>query len=289
MGSARFLFSRLLLLSMLSLLMISCQSGTDTVNSNTQPPTQGIVSDDDSANSSPDESPSDSSSGGGQKPETENDPPLTESNIPDDAESTITPNETPDTVPLQLVSQGYNQADRQIAYAFIVENLNQETAVADSKYEVTAYDSTGVNLASDSEFLTMLLPGQQLGISGNLFLEQSTPVALITVRLETGQPLFDFTDSGLDVKKIRYWPGQRYNRVTAIVSNDSLDDLEEIRLAAVAYDSQGAIIGAGHSLLNFLLAGRSISPTTFMVMSTPVSRPASKKLSSEGPAPIIAP
>jgi hypothetical protein len=235
--------------------LISCLSDPNTVNDVEQAPAQNLELSEEFA-SSPSEEVSSDSSEVDELSEAITNPPQTDNPTVVGITPEISADDTPEITPLELVSQGYNQTERQIVYAFVVENLNQDSAIADSKYEVTAYDSTGVSLASDSEFLALLLPNQQLGISGNLFLEQSTPVALITVRLETGQPQTDFLDAGLATNNVRHWPGERYDRVTAVVSNDSPDDLEQIRLAAIAYDSQGDIIGAGHSLLNFMLAGR---------------------------------
>lgn len=252
MGSARSQISRLMLICLLLPFLGACRS-TQGEETPVSPSATVIIEENDPVASNPlNESSSITTGNDGQQPQSGSESTSITANS---SPATVVPG-TPEISPLQLVNQGFSQVDRQVAYAFVVENLNQETAISDSKYQVTAYDSTGVNLASDSEFLALLLPDQRLGIAGNLFLEQSTPVALVTVRLETGQPVIDFSSPSFDVSKIRYWQGQQYDRVTAIVSNKGSDDLEQLRLAALAFDSQESIVGAGHVLLNFLPAGQ---------------------------------
>ena len=164
---------------------------------------------------------------------------------------------SPEVKPLMVTKQGFGQDEREVAYAFLVKNADAAAAVAGSEVQVKAYDAASRVIATDSDYITIVLPGQTLGIAGNLSLEEEIPVAKLIVQIKTGQPYFFETMPVLDVKGIKYRPGQYYDRVTGLIDNSAGRDLEDLRVSAIAYDKVGDIVGAGYTFVSFLLADSS--------------------------------
>lgn len=156
---------------------------------------------------------------------------------------------------LAIKKHGYKQNEGELVYAFLVQNPNPDLTIADSEYQVIAYDSGGRVVLTDSEVISFILPGQSLGIAGNMFLEEYTPIEDLVVQIQTGKPYLDEMIPNLDVQAVEYRPGEYYDRITGLIAGPNSHDIEDLRVSAIAYDNTGEIIGAGYSFVSFIKAG----------------------------------
>jgi hypothetical protein len=158
---------------------------------------------------------------------------------------------------LVIQKQGYGQNEQELAYAFLVHNPNPDLTIADSEYQVIAYDQSGRVVLTDTEFISFILPGQSLGIAGNMYLEEDVLIEDLVVQVQTGKPHFDKAIPALDVQAVEYRPGEYFDRVTGLIAGPKNHDVEDLRVSAIAYDNAGEIIGAGYSFVSFIKAGKT--------------------------------
>lgn len=76
--------------------------------------------------------------------------------------ATPTPAPTPKPEAIQLVAQGFGQDDRDLGFAFLVENPNVGFAIERSQYQVAAYDDAGTVLKTDSGYIKLIVASQTL-------------------------------------------------------------------------------------------------------------------------------
>lgn len=166
------------------------------------------------------------------------------------------PTPTPAPQALNVIAKGFGQGEYgSLGFGFIVENPNPGLAVEDSRYQVAVYDANGTVIGTDSSYITVLFPGQKLGIAGQVFLPDGATAASIDVQVKPGQyepfdPVPTFT-----TENVQYVGDQYFPKVTGIVKSPYQKDLEHIRVSAIAYDANGAIIGGGFTFLDFVPAG----------------------------------
>lgn len=168
---------------------------------------------------------------------------------------TSAPTPTPAPQALAVLAKGFGQGEYGSAsYAFIVENPNPGLAVEDSQYQVAAYDANGTVIKTDSGFITILFPGEKLGIAGDLYLPDETQIDRLDVQVKPGR--FEPFDQRPEftTENVAYVPDDYFPKVTGIVKSPYQKDLENIRVAAVAYDEAGNIIGGGFTYLDFVPA-----------------------------------
>ena len=164
------------------------------------------------------------------------------------------PSPTPKPEAISLLNQGFGQDDRQVGFAFIVENPNAGLAIENSQYQIAAYNADGVVVKTDSGYIELLLPSQKLAIGGTMFLDEGVTASNIEVQLSEGDatptdPIPSFT-----VDSVVYVAGQFSSNATGVVTNPYKRDITNLRVSAVAYNAAGEIIGGGFTFLNFILA-----------------------------------
>lgn len=114
--------------------------------------------------------------------------------------ATFTPAPTPTPKPedLTITESGFGQDERYLGFAFIVTNPNSNLAIEDAQYQIAAYDADGTVVETDSGYISLILPGQALGIGGTRILDEGVTVDKVEVQLsqgdaETADPLPSFT------------------------------------------------------------------------------------------------
>ncbi|MBX5444564.1 hypothetical protein [Sphaerobacter sp.] len=168
---------------------------------------------------------------------------------------TTAPAPTPAPQALAILAKGFGQGEyRSASYAFIVENPNSGLAVEDSQYQVAVYDANGTVIETDSGYITILFPGEKLGIASSLFLPDGTEIDRLDVQVKPGR--FEPFDQRPEfaTENVNYVPDDYFPKVTGIVKSPYQKDLENIRVAAIAYDEAGNIIGGGFTYLDFVPA-----------------------------------
>ncbi len=121
---------------------------------------------------------------------------------------------------------------------------------------LTVSDESGTVLKTDSGYVELLLPNQQLAVVSDLSLESGQKAAKVEVQLKTG------TFQGSNIKaqlfqtdKVTYYADPYFPQVTGVLTNSSNRSFEDLRITAVLYDQDNQIIGGGYSYLNFVPAG----------------------------------
>jgi len=169
--------------------------------------------------------------------------------------------------PLTLGAHGFGQHGTQLGYAFLLENPNDTLVVRDVQYHVTAYNAVGEVLATDDGRLDVLLPGEKLGVGGNVPLEHQEPISHVEVailpgkyQLSAGIPPFRIVDAVYRDDAVQPY-------ATGRLTNPYAQNVTHLRLSAVAYNASGKIIGGGYAPLESLPAQGEVTAEVPVVSS----------------------
>lgn len=165
----------------------------------------------------------------------------------------------PDAQNIKLLAHGYGKDGQQVAFAFIVENPNTNVAIENSQYQAALYGKDGSLLTSDEGYIEVVLPGQKLGIAGDMSLpNESAMVDHLEVQLKPGK--FTTTDPQppFATDKVIFIKGDYGAYTTGMIQNPYTSDVSNVSAYAVAYDDQGEIIGGGYTYVYFVPAGQQI-------------------------------
>jgi hypothetical protein len=184
--------------------------------------------------------------------------------------STLPPSSTATSVleaeAIQVVAQGFGQDGQELGFAFLVENPNPGLAFENSRYQIAIYDDSDTVLETDSGYIQVIWPSQELGVAGTVFLDEGVTASKLEVQLLEGdsvptEPIPTFT-----VESSAYYASEYVGAATGVINSPYGVDLHLIHVSAVAYDEGGEIIGGGFTYLNFILAngstGVQVSVTT---------------------------
>lgn len=162
------------------------------------------------------------------------------------------PTRVPTPVPAQLslLEQGFGQRAGLMSYAFVVTNPNPELLAQDVRYQIAAYDANGVVLATDTDTIAQIGPGQTLGIAKDLQLASTLTVDRIDVLLRPSQFVRSPPLTTLNVSNAAFVDGDPPN-ATGIITNSFDRDLVDIAVVGIAYDENG-IIGGGRGAVPFV-------------------------------------
>lgn len=139
-----------------------------------------------------------------------------------------------------------------MSYAFIVSNPNPDLLAQDVRYQVAAYDAAGVVLATDTDTIAQIGPGQELGVAKVLAVAPNLTVARIDVLLRPGQFVRSPPLQTLSVANSAFVAGDPPN-ATGIISNSFDRDLIDVNVIGIVYD-EGGIIGGGNTVVPFVPA-----------------------------------
>ena len=162
----------------------------------------------------------------------------------------------PEAQNVKIVSKGYGQDEQSVGFAFIIENPNANVTIENSEYQAAVYAKDGSVLTSDDGYIEVILPGQTLGIAGDMTLsDKNVVVDHFEVQVKPGaftpaQPQPPFTTD-----KATFIKGDYSSSVTGIIKSPYENDASHVRASAVAYDDKGGIIGGGYTYVDFVPAG----------------------------------
>jgi hypothetical protein len=170
-----------------------------------------------------------------------------------------TASQTPISSDVVSVSEfGFSQNGRALEYAFILENSSPNLAAGNISYQVTAFDQAGASLKTSEEKVGLILPGQTLGISTGMRLEDGMLAAKIAVQLNSIE--YSPTESlpVINIEPATVYSTDNSSLAVSLLTNPYNHALTNLRINAIAYDSAGSIIGGGSSDLPFVLENSSI-------------------------------
>jgi hypothetical protein len=175
-----------------------------------------------------------------------------------------------DATEIILLKQGFGKAEYQSSYGFTVENPNSDYSVEDSKYRVTFLSGEGTVVDTDEGYINILLPNQTLGIAGFAPGDDfdKAEVQIMTGNYQqTTEELPQFTS-----EKVVFGEGPLGGKVTGFILNPYTKDITDLWVSAIAYDSDGEIIGGGFTFLDFAAAnGKSAVEINISTSTTPAS------------------
>jgi hypothetical protein len=139
------------------------------------------------------------------------------------------------------------------SFGLLVENPNRGYAVESSQYLVTAFAADGRVIDTEDGYITVLMPGETLGVGGDLGAGDETIVRVETHVLQgkyaEAERVPHFTSEG-----VAYRPGDWYDRVSGQIVNPFDADISDLRVSALVYDGDGVIVGGGFTYLDFVPA-----------------------------------
>jgi len=172
----------------------------------------------------------------------------------------------------QGYGQGYGQEQGTVGYALLIENASSTLEYAGVGYEATFYDAGGVALASESDVLERILPGERIGVAQKRVLAQGGQIARMQARLVPGKPRPAQQGAAFVGGAAAYGPHRGVASVIGTIRNQSTQDVKAVQVFAVAYDARGAISGGGATLIDLAPAGRDAQAEVFITSAGPPAR-----------------
>jgi len=188
------------------------------------------------------------------------------------ATQTIKPSPSPVPEPIKIIAQGLGQDGQELGFGFIVQNPNSNYAYESSQYQIAIYNSEGIVVDTDSGYIELILPGQQLGVGGSMYLDEGIMAAKMDVQINAGNARVSDLSETFTVDKLVYIADEYFSEVRGVIRNPYNKDITTLRTSAILYDEIGNIIGGGYTYLNFILANSSTGISLSVVSNGNVSR-----------------
>lgn len=177
---------------------------------------------------------------------------------------------------LKIIAQGYGQGSGReqgtVGYAMIVQNASTTLEYDGVGYRAVFYDASGIVVASESDVLERILPGERIGVAQRRVLDQGGTVARMEAKLLPGKANRATAMAGLVGGAASYGPHNGVNSVRGTIRNAGSQDIKAAQLFAVAYDAQGQIIGGGATIGDLVPAGREAEVEIFITSASAPTR-----------------
>ena len=174
--------------------------------------------------------------------------------------NTAAPTATPEPAGFYVRDFGFGQRQDSIdvRWGIVIENTDDVHALRDSEYQIAFLDEDDFAVDTTSGVLTLILPGQRLGVAGEVLVSEGTRVSSMQVQLRAGSSHVS-SQQPFVVEQATFYGGLRYSQVRGIVRNPSAATVTDLQIFTIAYDETGQIIGGGHSFLDVVPAsGRAV-------------------------------
>lgn len=156
---------------------------------------------------------------------------------------------TPPAEPRDLVFTGRQQIiqsdDRGYAI-FEVENSNTQFAMADGMFDFTLYDSAGLKLEEQTDYLPVILPGEKRLIVNWFIMDSGRQADHLTVNFSGVTPRpYTSTETGYSIEEVTLTDTGSGILFSSTVYNNLDWDITKGSLNVIGYNADGDIIGAG--------------------------------------------
>ncbi len=169
---------------------------------------------------------------------------------------------TPEPEAIELIAQGMGQNGQELGYGFIVNNPNPNYAYENSEYQVAIYDAEGIVVETDSGYLNLILPSQELGVGGTLYLDEGISASKINVQINAGQATVSELSTTFTTDKVTYFPDEYFPEVRGVITNPYNKSITDIRTSVLLFNEADEIIGGGFTYVNFVNANSSAGVST---------------------------
>lgn len=159
------------------------------------------------------------------------------------------------TIAVDEQGWGVVASSGEVGWGFVLHNPSDTLAVEPVLYQVTAWDADGGVLATNASYVSVLLPGERLGVGGSVFTPDGAAPDRVDVQI-LGRAYSEVNASAgvLKVSNVQLLPDTLTPRATGAVTNDLDADLSGVEVFAVGYDVHNAIIGGGFAFIDALPA-----------------------------------
>lgn len=153
-----------------------------------------------------------------------------------------------------------------LTFGYILQNPNQDIALTNIELQAVAYDSTGGILATGNAYVYVILPGEELGLTGTggMTIPENTTVAKVELKvIDKGQAtIFQFMGSPFSFDTITYYSDENYPAATAFLTNSQDVGFSGVMINAIAYDKDGRIVGASSNYNDYYIPAKGSIPVT---------------------------
>ena len=162
---------------------------------------------------------------------------------------------------LDVQQQGWGESSTypgEVGWGFVVVNPNTGLAAETVSFQATAYAADGTVLTTSGSYVSMVLPGETMGVGGTMYLPDGAtqPIDRVDIQLfPSGFTETSLTPGFLRTLDVTYVDDEFSPKVTGIVSNELSVELEQVEVYAVAYNEAGEIIGGGWAFVELVPAG----------------------------------
>jgi hypothetical protein len=166
----------------------------------------------------------------------------------------------------EVIATGFSQEEYgSVNFAFIARNPSADKPVQYAQYQATAFDELGLVVAVSTGSVSLIFPGESLGLAGLMSAPEKKTVARVEVVF--APPPGDQYDSWnleklglkenpLTAEAPKYFD-DRYNpKVTGIVKNAYTKEVNA-NVTVVAYNAAGEIIGGGYTFVTIPAEGQA--------------------------------
>lgn len=183
----------------------------------------------------------------------------------------VAADETADTGQYAVINQGFVQQGKDVAYGLVIQNQGG-AGYAAFDYTVSALDASRAVLGVDTRHIPELAAGASQGVAGTISVPEGAAVSGLDVQFTEGFGTDTIFAGALAADRQVFFPAESGGTVTARVTSSNDSALDNVRVAALAYDEAGAITGAGHTTINFLPAGGATGVAIPLRVAGPVQR-----------------
>jgi len=190
------------------------------------------------------------------------------------SETIVAPTATtiPNVKKVELGKIGFGQNDTTVGYGFMLKNPNPDLGIAYSEYQIAAYNASDVVIATQTGYIDLLLPGQELGIGNELYLDAGKIVSRIEIQINEGTPVITDITAGLTARNAVYQPDPYSSKVLGEVVNPFEKDLQSFKVSALLFDAQDNIIGGGNTYASFVPANGFTGVKSYVSSSGVIAR-----------------
>ncbi len=173
-----------------------------------------------------------------------------------------------DAQPLELVNSGFAQGEYSTGYAVITRNPDTKYEVQDSIFHATFYSADQQVLGYVEGYIPRLMQGETLATATDEYLVlEDQVVDSVVVQVLPGEYVDNGVQPVFTSQNATYKPDSYFPSVTGEIVNPYTQQVTDIEVTAIAYDSAGNIVGTGWTYLDFIPASTASAVEVYMTMS----------------------
>jgi len=171
----------------------------------------------------------------------------------------VTATPSPAAQEIAVVGSGFSiDEEGYYSYGVILANLSTGKAAERVDINIGFYDEGGGVVATESDTVAVIFPGQRAAVAGFSSTEGARPVQMKVQVRPTDWSSWDKAKPDFATTNVGVTPREYSGLVvTGEVANPFTKDLEDVKLVAIFYDAAGNITGGASTYQDFIPAGTS--------------------------------